>query len=69
MHKTSKSNAAALALSMYAGEPCRICGLTIGGDEVQDAVFAGYSSDNVSRSAHGECWKVHGNDRSKWKHL
>lgn len=42
------------ALGMYKGERCRICG------EVQDnpkeSVWAGYSNDNSTRTAHKVCW-------------
>jgi hypothetical protein len=45
------------ALNMYVGEPCRICGKPITGEDLDNhAVFAGYSKDNKSRSAHSECW-------------
>jgi len=46
-----------LIFEMYANEPCRICGKNITIEQVKsDAVFAGYSQDNKSRSAHKECW-------------
>ena len=45
---------AAMALSTHKGEPCRICGKLIGNDE--NPVYAGYSSCNTTRSAHGDCW-------------
>lgn len=45
-----------LVLSMYVGEPCRICGEPITWEDIKEAVYAGYSQDNTSRSAHGECW-------------
>ena len=51
----SKEVAARIALSMYEGEPCRICGETI--TDATKAVYAGYSADNKSRSAHELCWK------------
>jgi len=45
-----------LAMSMYAGEPCRICGKLLTMEDINDgAVFAGY--DNSSRSAHRLCWE------------
>lgn len=44
-------------LNMYANEPCRICGELITREQVNDIVFAGYSQDNSSRAAHGECWE------------
>lgn len=49
--------AAKLAISMYAGEPCRICGREITVDDLEIAVFAGYSDDSKSRVAHGLCWR------------
>jgi hypothetical protein len=46
------------ALNMYVGEPCRICGEPITREDLDNhTVFAGYSKDNKSRSAHSECWK------------
>lgn len=46
-----------IALSMYVGEPCRICGCLLTVIDVRDgAVFAGYSKDNKSRAAHKLCW-------------
>lgn len=46
-----------IALSMYTGEPCRICGRILTMDDVRaGAVFAGYSKDNKSRAAHKLCW-------------
>ena len=46
-----------IALGMYVGEPCRICGLLLTVIDVKDgAVFAGYSKDNKSRAAHKICW-------------
>lgn len=46
-----------LALAMYANEPCRICGELIRPEDLNDAVFAGYSKYNESRAAHGQCWE------------
>jgi hypothetical protein len=45
-----------IALGMYANEPCRICGKLIEVSDLKDAVFAGYSQDSTSRSAHKACW-------------
>jgi len=42
-----------IALSMYDGEPCRICGKPV---VANTAVFAGHSDDNESRSACKSCW-------------
>lgn len=56
-----------MALSMYVDEPCRICGQMITWDDINDAVFAGYSTDNKSRSAHGECWRS-GLPKHKWQY-
>jgi hypothetical protein len=55
----SKEAAVRIALSMYVGEPCRYCGKPITQDDVHTAVFAGYSSDNKSRTAHKVCWNKH----------
>jgi hypothetical protein len=52
----SKDKAARIALGMYANEPCRICGKPITTDDLTTAVFAGYSIDSRSRSAHKACW-------------
>ena len=52
--KISKENATKLALSMYEGEPCRVCGQII--TDASGCVYAGYSFDNKSRSAHKICW-------------
>ena len=62
-----------LALSFYADEPCRICGKTIIWDEIKDAVWAGYSADNMARSAHGACfercpWHGEGPVPDEWVH-
>ena len=54
----NSSHLAQFALSMYAGEPCRICGELLTMDDLNDdSVFAGYSSDNAARVAHETCWK------------
>lgn len=53
------------ALGMYAGEPCRVCGVTIGVDDFPGLVFAGYSMCNKARSAHGTCW-ARGSPKSEW---
>ena len=46
-----------LALAFYVGEPCRICGKPITRKDLDNgAVFAGYSKDKKSRTAHKECW-------------
>lgn len=46
-----------LAMAFYVDEPCRVCGKLIQPDDLKKLVFAGYSKDNKSRSAHGDCWK------------
>lgn len=56
MKRIKKTTAAHIALSMYADEPCRICGEMITTDDLSTAVFAGYSIDSRSRSAHKPCW-------------
>lgn len=43
--------------SMYLNEPCRICGAMVEAKDFDNVVFAGYSADLKSRSAHGFCWK------------
>jgi len=46
-----------LALAMYADEPCRICGHTLTLEDIKaGAIWAGYSADGKSRSAHKHCW-------------
>lgn len=46
-----------IALSMYAHEPCRICGRELLMADIKNgAVFAGYNADDTSRSAHRRCW-------------
>ena len=51
------ADAKGLALGMYAHEPCRICGRIILGNDIAEAIFAGYSDDNKSRAAHKECFE------------
>lgn len=49
-----------IALATYVGEPCRICGVPITWEDIkggQGVVWAGYSEDNLSRSAHKACWE------------
>lgn len=43
---------------MYSDEPCRICGKLLSEDDLNDAVYAGYSQGDKSRAAHGECWRA-----------
>ena len=46
-----------VALFMYSGEPCRICGREITYRDVKNgAVYVGYNEDNTSRSAHKRCF-------------
>lgn len=52
---TTKENAVKMALAMYEGEPCRVCGQTI--TDATDAVYAGYSVGDKARSAHKSCWQ------------
>jgi hypothetical protein len=58
------------ALSMYASEPCRICGEILSREDVRTAVFAGYSENNEARAAHNDCWEkypaVNQMPRSEW---
>jgi hypothetical protein len=44
-------------LLMYSNEPCRICGRLLTVDDIETAVFTGYSEDNKERSAHERCWQ------------
>jgi hypothetical protein len=62
--KINLDDAQAIALAMYKGEPCRICGYKIGDF---DAVYAGYSKDNLARSAHTVCWNSNV-PRKNWKY-
>ena len=64
---------ARIALSMYTGEPCRICGAMLTMEDMENgAVFAGYSIDNAACSAHKECWQrspmVDGKPGRDWVH-
>lgn len=43
-------------LSMYMGEPCRVCAKKIKQEDLTTIVFAGYSRDFTSRAAHLPCW-------------
>ena len=46
-----------LALSFYAGEPCRLCQREITMDDLQGAArYVGYSEKYEGRSVHDECW-------------
>lgn len=54
----SRESAVNIALSMYAGEPCRVCGEEITMKDLNEgAVFADYSKCNRSRAAHKKCWE------------
>lgn len=56
--KLNFEQAERLAKAFYADEPCRICGKLITMADIQNgAVYAGYSKDNKSRSAHENCWR------------
>jgi hypothetical protein len=47
-----------ILLDMYVDEPCRICGELLTLEDIKNgAVYAGYSSDNIGRSAHKKCWE------------
>ena len=64
----NRATLAEAALSMYANEPCRICGITLTMDDLRNgAVFAGYNVDNSVRSAHLSCWRAD-IPKSKWVH-
>lgn len=55
-----KSSALELAMSMYAGEPCRVCGKDIETADLRTIVFAGYKPKDApgfgGRCAHHLCW-------------
>lgn len=55
-----RSSALDLTMSMYAGEPCRVCGKNIEIADLQTVVFAGYKPKNAlgfdGRCAHQLCW-------------
>lgn len=55
--KEDNEVALAVALMMYANEPCRICGRQITVMDVRTAVFAGYSDIRPARAAHRDCWE------------
>lgn len=55
-----------VALAQYADEPFRVCGEMLTMDDLQTAVFAGYSQDNTSRAAHKRCYDS-GVPKSEWK--
>lgn len=59
-----------LILSMYAGEPCRICGETIKSEDLLNvesgAIWAGYSECSKSRAAHKVCWDKHKDNVAVW---
>ena len=62
-----------VALSMYANEPCRICGGIVTMDDLRNgAVYAGYSVDDTARSAHKACWQrspsIDGTPNEDWAH-
>ena len=54
----SRESAVRLAMSMYAGEPCRICRQEITMDDLKEAVWVGYSEKHDGRTAHAECWEI-----------
>lgn len=69
----NRKHLARIAASMYANEPCRICGVMLTMDDIDNgAVFAGYSSNNAARSAHKACWQrspgVDGKPNDDWAH-
>ena len=66
--EVAKGRAREIAIGMYVGEPCRVCGLPILRQHIEEgAVFAGYSSDSKARSAHAFCWKAE-IPQSEWAH-
>lgn len=67
INSDAKTLAYRIALGMYAGEPCRICGEPITTSDIHDAVYAGYSADNKARVAHKACWDKHLPIR-EWRH-
>ena len=47
---------------------CRICGENLTIEDIKNgAVFAGYSSNNIGRTAHKECWNKNVPFQD-WKH-
>lgn len=64
--KMDKDDIFELALSMYANEPCRICGELITMQQLKShgVIFAGYSQNDKSRSAHKSCWDKR--DTTEW---
>ena len=65
--KLNDLNAAQSAAAiMYSNEPCRVCGEIITLNDINNgAVFAGYSKDNKSRTAHKACWDS-GKPQAEW---
>lgn len=61
----SRQHLVDVAMAMYVNEPCRICGKSIEPSDLDELVFAGYSTGNKSRSAHAECWKQN-KPKSEW---
>ena len=66
--------AAGVALAMYIGEPCRVCGLLltrnavygVDGTGKDGAVYAGQSKCNKARAAHTLCWVSRPSDVDRW---
>jgi len=55
--KVDKATALEIVMDMYLGEPCTVCGKTFETRQNLDgAVWAGYSEERPGRLAHGECW-------------
>ncbi len=55
---TNKETAVKIAESMYINEPCRVCGELVSAEDFEDLIFAGYSENLESRTAHGKYHKA-----------
>lgn len=55
-------------IMMYINEPCRICGKMITEKDIPTMVWAGYSSNNDARSAHGICWEKYPSEDGETPH-
>ena len=57
----------ALALAMYEGTPCRVCGEPMTMKSLHTAVWAGASKGDTAVIAHRECF-VMKRDEAEWAH-
>ena len=44
------------AISVYVGEPCRLCGDPIRSEDVHTMVWIGYDDVKPGRAGHKPCW-------------